>query len=450
MALTAARIHDFLNKKIWQVRAEELPFPRSLLLKALKILLLSLRGFKEDQSAIRASALTLYTLLAIVPVTALLFGIAKGFGLETRLEGWLLQQFPEQQEVMQRTVLFARRTLETAEGGLVAGAGVAFLLYAVLKVIGNIEQAFNHIWSITKSRPWSRKFSDYLSLLLVGPFLILGASSLNVLLATFLHRAAEVSPLSSVLSPLTQLMLRAIPFILLWVLFSFLFSFLPNTKVRLLSALVGGGVSALLYQVAQSFYIDVQIGVTRTNAVYGSFAALPLFILWLQISWHIVLIGAEITHQHQNFASNEREEHAPALSFRAIKRLGLEVTSHVAGAFLRGEPAPTADILGKDLGIPSRVLSDILRRLECAGILSEVAGGDPEDPGYQPARDPHLLTPVGLLEALEKEGEDLAESGTTEGREARVWKDLLARLEEAARRHPGNIPFGTPPGPRRE
>jgi len=195
------RIHGFFTHEIWKIRVGDLSFPANILLKALKIVLLSVRGFNKDRSGIRATALTLYTLLSIVPVTALLFGISKGFGLEDRLEHWLMTQFPEQREILAQVVIFARRTLENAKGGLVAGAGVAFLMYSVLKVIGNIEYAFNDIWSIAKPRSWARKFSDYLSLTMVGPFLILGASSLDVYIATLVNRAAEAAPLSGLNSP---------------------------------------------------------------------------------------------------------------------------------------------------------------------------------------------------------------------------------------------------------
>ncbi|MDQ3001133.1 MAG: YihY/virulence factor BrkB family protein [Fibrobacterota bacterium] len=207
-------------------------------------------------------------------------------------------------------VMFARRILDSAEGGLVAGIGTIFLLYAVLRLLNQIERAFNHIWSVSKPRTWGRKFSDYLSLILVGPFLIIGASSLNVALAAFVNRAAEAVPLSDLIDPVANLALRAVPFLMLWVLFSFLFSFLPNTKVRLGSAAIGGAFTAVVYQLLQILYIGLQVGVTKANAIYGSFAALPLFLIWLQLSWLFVLMGAEVTHHHQNY-ENEAPSSAP-------------------------------------------------------------------------------------------------------------------------------------------
>lgn len=444
MMVLIKRIHGFFTRDIWKTTSADHPFPRNILLKSLKIVLLSVRGFQEDRSGIRATALTLYTLLSIVPVTALFFGISKGFGLENRLEHWLMTQFPEQREILAQVVIFARRTLENAKGGLVAGAGVAFLMYSVLKVIGNIEFAFNDIWSIAKPRSWGRKFSDYLSLTLVGPFLILGASSLNVFIATLVNRAAEAAPLSGLFSPMARVGLGLSPVLLMWILFTFLYAFLPNTKVRLVSAIIGGAIAAVLYQTAQSLYIGVQVGVSKSNAIYGSFAALPLFIIWLQISWHIVLMGAEVTHHHQNFESNEREEHIPDLSFRAVKKLGLRVFAHAARRFLKGEAPQSLGGMGEELRIPSRVLADITRRLAAAGILSEVSGRESEEAAYQPARDPHRMSPYDVLIALEMTGEELT---AEDGEEVDKYAALLEEFDRSIMENPGNRPFDDPPEP---
>lgn len=435
-----SKIIRWFTVDLWNLRARELPLARRLPVKYLKILILSANAFRGGKDSSRAAALTLYTLLSIVPVMAMLFGIAKGFGFDTKLEAWLLQQFSEQQEVFRRAVDFARRTLDNAEGGLVAGAGVAFLLYSVVKVIGNIEDAFNQIWSIAKPRPLSRRFTDYLSLILVGPFLILGASSLTVVFRTIAYRAAEAAPLTALLSPAVRIGLYTVPFFILWLLFSFMYSFIPNTKVRILSALFGGAHTAVLYLVVQSLYIDLQVGVSRNNAIYGSFAALPLFILWLSISWHVVLLGCELTQQNQNFESNEREEHMPDLSFRAVKRLGLAVSEYVGGRFLRGEEAPTAERIGSDLAVPAPILGDLLSRMVRARLLVEVATGEPDVTAYQPARDPRSITPAALVEALESLGEDLAEAAARG--EADPFARVLAEFDRCLREHPANRPLG--------
>lgn len=429
-----------LHENLWKIRTRDLPAYQRYPVKFLKVLLLAARSFRNDNESVRAAALTLYTLLSIVPVTALLFGIAKGFGMDLRLEHWLLAQFPDQREMLIQVVAISRKALNSVESGLIAGAGVAFLIYSVVKVIGNIEQAFNRIWSLAKPRSLSRQFSDYLSIVLVGPFLVVGVSSLNVYVATFLRSAVDAAPFGQIAAPAVRIGLQAAPLLLLWLLFSFLYIFVPNTKVRIPPALFGGALAALLYQLLQTLYIGLQVGVSRANAIYGSFAALPLFLIWLHLSWRIVLFGADVTHQYQNFENSEREDRSPDLSFRAVKRLALAVADKVCAGFLKGEPPPTAESLAAGLGIPIAVLAGLLGRLVKAHLIVEVALADPDEPGYLPARDPRLITPATVVEGLEASGEDLdqALAGAAPGNYAEVLDEFGRCLEN----HPINRPLG--------
>lgn len=425
------RIRRFFSEGLWHLRTRDRPIHQRIPLKALKLAILTFRGFMKGRAGLRATALTLNTLLSIVPVLALLFGIAKGFGLDRRMQDWILTHFPQQQQVLGQALQFAKSAIENTQGGLIAGTGVLFLIYAVIRVIGEIEQSMNHIWSISKPRSLGRKFSDYLSLILIGPFLILGASSLNVLISTWVNRATEAVPFSDFLGPVARAAIRPLPLLLLWLLFSFIYVFMPNTKVKIISGMIGGAVAAILYQIAQSLYISLQVGVSRNSAIYGSFAALPLFILWVQISWNIVLFGAELTQQHQNYDNNETEETMPDMSFRAIKRIGLDICALVMGRFRDGGEALTAERIGTELVLPSRVLNMVLTKLTDSGLLVETAprkeGGES---AYQPARAPVLLTPATILEALENQGEDLARRAEkTPG----TGEEILSRIERRIR-----------------
>jgi membrane protein len=430
-------VRKFIASDLWRIRTVDLPAPKRIPLAALKLALLTGRGYREDYVALRANALTLNSMLAIVPVLALLFGIAKGFGLERRFQDWILSQLPEQQVVLGQSLVFARRALENTQGGLIAGAGVIFLLYAVIQVIGQVEQAMNHIWSIGRARSLGRKFSDYLSLILVGPFLLLGASSLNVYVSTWVHAAAESSSLSPLLDPAARAAIRTTPYLLLWLLFSFTYVFLPNTKVKLASGLLGGAAAALLYQAAQSLYLKLQIGVSRNNAIYGSFAALPLFLIWLRVSWNIALFGAELTQQHQNFASNEAGGREGELSFREVKRIGLDICGMALERFERGGRPPTASELAAGLRLPTRATGGVLKKLVAAGLLAETeAPGREKDPGYLPARPREKLSPTLIVEALERLGEEIPAS---ERPPADPGESILATWEERLRRE-GNDP----------
>jgi membrane protein len=409
-------VRKFIVTDLWMIRTSDLPAPKRIPLAALKLVLLTGRGYREDRVSLRANALTLNSMLAIVPVLALLFGVAKGFGLERRFQDWILSQLPEQQVVLGQSLVFARRALENTQGGLVAGAGIVFLLYAVIAVIGQVEQAMNHIWSIGRPRSLGRKFSDYLSLILVGPFLLLGASSLNVYVSTWMHAAAESSSFANVLDPAARAAIRTTPYLLLWLLFSFTYVFLPNTKVKIRSGLLGGAAAALLYQAAQSLYLKLQIGVSRNNAIYGSFAALPLFIIWLRVSWNIALFGAELTQQHQNLAGNEAGGRESELSFRETKRIGLDICAMVLERFENGLAPATASEIAAALRLPIRPVGGVLKRLVAAGMLAETeAAGREKDPGYLPARSRERLAPALIVEALERLGEEIPLPGLLSG-----------------------------------
>src|SRR3972149_3873262 len=287
------KIISFIKTDIWRIRLEELPRQKSFFIKQLRIFLLAFRGFTEDKCQLRASALTFYSMLSIVPVIALIFAIGKGFGLEKLLEKQLSTMLKGQQEVMQQVLTFANSLLENTSGGLIAGVGVVLLLYAVMQVLSNIENSFNDIWQIKRDRSFVRKFSDYLSIMLIAPVLIIMSGSITIFITTQITRITESIELIGFFSPLIFLLLKLLPYCMIWLLFTFIYIVMPNTKVNFKSALIAGIIAGTIFQVSEWAYISFQIGVAKYNAIYGSFAAMPLFLIWLQTSWLIVLFGAE-------------------------------------------------------------------------------------------------------------------------------------------------------------
>ena len=216
------KILDFLRVEIWRIRLRTLPPNRSFLIKQLRIVLLALRGFGEDKCQLRASALTFYSLLSVVPVLALAFGIAKGFGLQARLETQLSaleERLPVQEEVLAGVIDSANNLLENARGGVVAGVGVALLFWTIIKVLGNVEKSFNDIWGVKKSRTFARKLSDYLSLMLICPILFIMSSSTTVFIAGQVRAITERIALLGAVSPLIFAVLRLLPYCAIWVLF---------------------------------------------------------------------------------------------------------------------------------------------------------------------------------------------------------------------------------------
>jgi membrane protein len=365
-----------------------------------------IRGFDEDKCRLRASALTFYSLLSVIPVAAMAFGIAKGFGFARLLEKEILDKFSGQEEVVARIIDYANTLLENTKGGVLAGIGVAILFYSVLKVLSHIESSFNEIWGIKENRSIGRRFTDYLSIMLVCPLLVIISSSATVFITTQVTAITQKVTLLGTLSPLIFFILRILPYCLIWILFTFMYIFMPNTKVSFTSGLVGGIIAGTLFEVAQWAYISFQVGVARYNAIYGSFAVLPLFVLWLQLSWIIILFGAEICFAHQNVETYEFEPDGSRISPRFKKLLSLQISHLLVKNFSKGIKPVTARQISQTLEIPIRLVNDILHELVESRVFSDTLTGEYRELAYQPARDINGLTIQFVIEAMEKHGVD--------------------------------------------
>ena len=261
-----------------------------------RILYLTIRFFTRKRVMAQASALTYSTLLAIVPILAVIFAIARGFGFNKYIEYWFLDAFSSQPQAAEAIVGFVNGYLVHTQSGIFLGIGLIFMLYTVLMLMNNVEETFNEIWQVSNSRPIMRSFINYLAMFLLFPILIIVSSGLTVFMATV---ARSVSGNTFMGFALPQL-LDLTTYIIVTLLFIGLYVYMPNTKVKLSCAIVPGILAGIAMQVLQMFYIHSQIWVTGYNAIYGSFAALPLFMLWVQISWTICLFGAQLTYTNQN------------------------------------------------------------------------------------------------------------------------------------------------------
>jgi membrane protein len=395
----------FMKKDIWNIRQKDLPPPKSFLLKTLKVVVLSIRGVAKDRISLQASSLTFFSLLSIVPVLAMAFGIAKGFGFEKGLEKMLLNALEGQEQVVMRVMEFARGLLASVKGGLVAGTGLLILFYTVIKILSHIERAFNDIWGIKNARTVGRQITDYLSVLLIGTVLFIMSSSVTVLITGGITLALKKFAFLHFLSPGISMVFRFLPVVALWVLFSFVYVFVPNTKVNLKSGALAGIIAGTMYYVFQWGYISLQIGIAKQSAIYGSFAALPLFFTWLQISWMIVLFGGEISFAHQNVEMFEFEEECLGVSHYFKRLLSLRVAQFVIRRFTQGEKAWSNEQISHELEIPIRLVNQVLYELVTSGILSEVMVEE-KCTAYEPARDPDTLTIKSVIEALDRRGND--------------------------------------------
>ncbi|ESS70292.1 ribonuclease BN [Methyloglobulus morosus KoM1] len=402
-------IHDlirFVKDDIWLVHEQKLPPLKSALIRSLKIILLSAQGFSRDLCPLRASALTLYSLLSIVPVIAMLFGVAKGFGFEKTLTERLIGQVPHQETMVIQLISFAQNLLESTKGGVVAGIGIVVLFWTIISLIGNIEESFNYIWKIPRGRSISRKYSDYLSLMLLAPIILIVANSISVLLNTEVTWLITIIQLPEIGTSLVIEALGLLPLLLMVGLFTFTFIFMPNHKIHFQAGLIAGIVTGILYDFLQWAYISLQIGVSSYNAIYGSFAAIPLFVVWLQMGWMVVLLGCEIAfflQYYENYRNNNRYSN---LSFSLQKIIALQVTHLLIKQFSQFNKPLTADEIASKLSLPIAIVQPILLKLTASHILVAFNIPEEEDDVYQPAVDTNLVTIVFVINALEQSGQN--------------------------------------------
>ncbi|MHC4721169.1 MAG: YihY/virulence factor BrkB family protein [Planctomycetota bacterium] len=432
-----SKIMHFLTTDIWRLRLKNYPRKKSFFIRQLRIVVLAVRGFAEDKCKFRASALTFFSMLSIVPVIAMMFGIAKGFGLQEKIEAQILEKMQGQEEIAQRLIEFSNSLLENAKGGFIAGIGVMFLLWAVIKLLSNIENSFNDIWGIKKPRSIGRKFSDYISMMLICPILLVMSSSATVIVSTQISQLILKLPLHPSISALILTSLKLLPYCTIWVIFTFVFIFMPNTKVNWGSGILGGVVAGTMFQVAQLLYINFQVGLTKHNAVYGSFAALPFFLLWLQISWLVVLFGAEISFAHQNVDTYEFEPDCLSVSHKYKRKLSLLVTHLLVKNFCSCRRPLYAGEISQKLEIPIRLVRQIIFELVECGILSEARINADKDVAYQPACDADVLKIKYVIDALESRGN--TDIPVTDSSELGKLADCLQTFSNAIEESPANI-----------
>jgi membrane protein len=397
---------DYFKEDIWVQREQRLSPFKAKLLKFTKVILLSYEGFNRDLGPLRASALTLYSLLAIVPVIALLFGIAKGFGYEKTLEKQLLEQMPSQDTLALKLIDFAENMLASTQGEVVAGIGIIVLFWTVIKLIGHIERSFNRIWKIDKDRPLGRKLADYLSIMLLAPILLVISSGITVFLKTQITWLVDAINLPEAGTWAVLRLLGLLPVVILSALFAFTFIFIPNLKVDYKAGIIAGVITGVVYQLVQWVYLTLQIGVSSYNAIYGSFAALPLFIIWLQIGWMIVLFGCEISFYLQNYEDYQGKNKVEDLSVFLKKVIALKAAHLIIKNFVAQQDPLSALEIASRLDLPAYVIHGALAELMACQIVVQVKAEDEAGEVYLPAVDVNQVTVAYVINALERRGQN--------------------------------------------
>lgn len=380
---------NFVKRDMWHITPKDLTPGRFFLIRLLKVIFVSVKGFLEDKIQLRASALTYYSMLAIIPVLAMVFGIAKGFGLDSQIENLLNSAFEGQQQIADYLLKFSSRMLEKTRGGVLAGIGVVILFWAVIKVLNHIEGSMNDIWQIKKPRTWIRKFTDYFSMMLFAPLIFILISSLNVYIVRYFEKATEVISFLTVFSPIV---IRFVPWVLIWLLFTLVYMIIPNTKVNFKSALFAGIVAGTLFQLLQWGFINLQVGVSKYNAIYGTFAALPIFVLLMQLSWIVVLFGAELAFANQNIENYEIETESLRVSNNYKKELSVLILNRILNNFKVGGKPYSSSVLAHELNIPVRLVRDILYDIAEAGLILEISENNSKERAFMPVMDISVIT----------------------------------------------------------
>lgn len=407
---------------IWSIGKGDVSKMRFLFYSILKKLLLAIEFTTTKRITSAAAALTYSTLLAIVPIFAVVFGIARGFGYNKYIEEWFRESFSSQPQVSEIIIGFVNSYLVHTKSGLFLGIGLLFMLFTVIMLISNIERTFNDIWQAKKPRSMFRTITDYTSMLLLMPVVIVITSGISIFFATIFKQIED----TMVIGSLAQFFLQLLPYVLMSGVFIALYLFMPNTKVKLSCALVPGILAGVAMQGLQLFYIHSQIWVSSYNAIYGSFAALPLFMLWIQISWLICLFGAELCYANQNMDDYAFKAKTEDLSHRYKMLLCLVLVSRICRNFSEGGKPLSALKLKLATGIPIRIVNDLIYQLVQINILTEIPGGDKDGESlYQPAECITRLSVGTLIDRMEAQGKwsltiDVKQLSST------AWKKIIA------------------------
>lgn len=392
---------QFLTDGIWRVTEDEATPLQQRLYACIKVVSLSIKQFDVDRITERASALTYSTLLSIIPILAILFAIARGFGFDSLVESQFRSGVASQQAEL--IISWINSYLEHAQSGIFIGVGLVVLLWTVLILTDTIERSFNAIWQVKRPRSVMRKITDYFSMILLLPILIVVSSGLGIFMSTYIKDMENYV----VLAPIVKFLVRLIPYVLTWSMFTALFIFIPNTKVKFSHAWLPGIIAGSAFQAFQYFYINSQIWVSSYNAIYGSFAAIPMFLLWTQISWTICLLGAEMCYISQNLSSFNFGKETANISRRYHDFFCTIILSSICKRFAVGASAYTAEELSKEHKIPIRLTKKLLYELQDMKLILETSHDDKSDEiGYTPAIDINVLTVGMLLSRLDSTGSE--------------------------------------------
>ncbi len=419
------KIIDFIGYGVWQKNARELSGKRGWFVKQLRVIIFTAKGFGRHGTAIRSAALSFFTVMSLVPILALVFAVFKGFGMEETFVNYLYDLLPAEnyRTIVDQLVVFIGNLLERTRGGVMAVSAFFVLIWAVIQVFGNVEVAFNKIWEVKRSRSFARRFSAYMALIILVPILFLAANSLYV----GIRRQVEV--LTGTYG--AEILFGVLSAAILILMFSVIYFVLPNTDVKYRNALKAGVVAGIGFGLFQVIYVFIQSNLSSYNAIYGTFAAIPLFLIWLQISWQIVLFGGELSYAMQNIRDFESERQEKRLSYDNRCKLMIAVMVIAIRDYVNGEALSTIEGISEETGVPVRTLRDVAGELEDDGLLLFVLNDKTDKEDYlAPARDPHTIRFFDVISSVTSHGDDFPELRRTA---------LLEHIDKAYEKVKGDV-----------
>ena len=436
------KVREFFGRDIWEARLDRLPAPMAMRYRAARLLYRTVDGLLiSDTLHVNAAALTYYTMLSLVPMLAFGFALLKGLGgyealVEDTIRPFVLSTFTGNaslRHAIEQVLDFVAQTDVTSLGFV----GFALLLWAATRLLHNIEVVFNEIWEAPRGRGPIQRLTHQLAILVVVPICLMLAAALG----TVTHSVAALRTLQARLGlgGALEWSVGAVgPFAIVGVALLFLYRIMPNTQVRPRSALVGAVLGSLMWYAALVVHVRFQVGVARFNALYASFAALPIFLVWLHVSWLVVMVGASIAATHQHERSSTQHRRAARANPALREALCLSALIAITRAFVEGaEPRGLCELCD-ELDAPEPLLHELLQRTATAGLLVEAGSPDQADPHFTLARAPERIHVKDVLDALRgSASEEPRAIGHERGVDAGV-AELLARFDSDLAQSPHN------------
>ncbi len=389
------RVWDYCTEGVWEDPR------RNWKVNVVKTLNLTVRSFLNSDLQSKSCAMTYRTMLAVVPALALLFAIGRGFGFQNLVQGELFKYFPAQQKALETALGFVDSYLAQASEGIFVGVGIVLLLWTLISLLMNVEDAFNSVWGVATGRSIWRKVTDYTAILIVLPVLMICSGGISIFMSGALQKILHFG----FMTPFVTFLLDFASYFFSWLFFTGAYMLIPNTKVKFANAAVAGVLAGTSFQLLQWVFVSGQMYVAKYNAIYGSFSFLPLMLIWLQLTWLITLTGALVCCSSQNIFRFSFEKQINGISLDYRRRVCLAIMTVIVKRFKDNMRPITGEDLTGIYGFPPRLIDLVVARLLETGLIVRIATPDKNTPApLIPAMSPENYTVARVISTLRKWG----------------------------------------------